>query len=191
VLPARLHDTEKRRFPMLSQSTTCIHSKRPSRPICIECYRAERRQTALAGVSVRFWGWVDKTGDADSCWLWQGRRGRADYGILWVAGRGDVGAHRLAYELSIGPIPLGCEVCHKCDTPLCCNPAHLFAAPHKGNMADRDRKTRNGNLKKTHCPAGHPYDEENTYYARNGWRYCRTCIRLRQRRYYWERKERC
>jgi hypothetical protein len=32
---------------------------------------------------------------------------------------------------------------------------------------------------KTHCPAGHPYDEENTARTKAGGRYCRTCVRER------------
>ncbi len=32
---------------------------------------------------------------------------------------------------------------------------------------------------KTHCPQGHPYDEENTYIDGNGYKHCRTCQRDR------------
>lgn len=35
---------------------------------------------------------------------------------------------------------------------------------------------------KTRCPAGHPYDEENTYVTRQGWRCCRICKRDSDRR---------
>lgn len=35
---------------------------------------------------------------------------------------------------------------------------------------------------KTHCPAGHVYDQANTYVDRHGWRSCRTCKRVSDRR---------
>lgn len=37
-------------------------------------------------------------------------------------------------------------------------------------------------LPHSHCPAGHPYDADNTYVSRQGWRSCRTCKRLSDRR---------
>lgn len=34
--------------------------------------------------------------------------------------------------------------------------------------------------KRTHCPKGHPYSEENTYVTKNNKRQCRTCTRERK-----------
>lgn len=86
-----------------------------------------------------FWDRVDKAGP-DDCWLWTAATS-GGYGRLWSKGR-MVYAHRLAYEMSVGEIPDGLEVCHTCDTPLCVNPAHLWLGTHQQNMIDMARKGR-------------------------------------------------
>lgn len=59
----------------------------------------------------------------NGCWLWTGCRSNG-YGQIGMDGRMML-AHRLAYELIIGPIPTGLHIDHLCRTPLCVNPAHL------------------------------------------------------------------
>lgn len=51
-------------------------------------------------------------------------------------------AHRMAYALTKGTIPAGYEVCHVCDTPLCCRPEHLFVGTHQENVIDFYTKRR-------------------------------------------------
>lgn len=63
------------------------------------------------------------------------------YGRVRVDGK-KVLAHRRAYELARGPIPPGMKVCHSCDNPLCCNPAHLFLGTQKDNVQDSITKGR-------------------------------------------------
>jgi len=91
----------------------------------------------------RFWAKVAKS---DSCWLWTAARARGGYGTFDVDGKTRY-AHRVSWELANGPIPEGdghngtC-VLHRCDVPLCCNPAHLFLGSHSENMADMKAKDR-------------------------------------------------
>lgn len=89
-----------------------------------------------------FWSRVDRRGP-DECWEWTASRYPTGYGYITIGGKKSY-AHRVAYELTHGPIPGGLHICHRCDNPPCCNPAHLFAGTAKDNMQDRDRKGRSG-----------------------------------------------
>lgn len=77
----------------------------------------------------------------NGCWMWQGKPGGTGYGSFSIRGKA-MGAHRASYTLLVGPIPDGLWVLHRCDVPLCVNPAHLFLGTAADNNADMDAKGR-------------------------------------------------
>jgi hypothetical protein len=79
------------------------------------------------------------------CWLWFGAVKEHGYGVIGLGRRheGTEKAHRVGYLLYKGEIPEGMNVLHKCDTPACCNPEHLFLGTLKDNSRDCVKKGRN------------------------------------------------
>lgn len=95
----------------------------------------------------RFWAKVG-TGAPDACWPWLASFWGSGYGQFRLSGLGSqakqitLGAHVMAYFLGSGTDPVGLEVCHSCDVPACCNPAHLFLGDRFANMRDAASKGR-------------------------------------------------
>lgn len=128
-----------------------------------------------------FWTRVSKGND---CWEWTAtvRKG-SGYGQAYYKG-GVIRAHRLSWIINVGEIPAGRMVLHRCDNRKCVRPSHLFLGGAKENMVDCASKNRNWQQKKTHCPQGHEYTPENTYWqGQKGYdhkfRYCAVCTRAR------------
>lgn len=90
----------------------------------------------------RFWQKVDKS---SACWVWMGARNARGYGHFKLRKRVQV-AHRVAWVISHGSISDGLVVCHKCDTPSCVNPDHLFIGTQADNVRDMVSKKRGVNL---------------------------------------------
>lgn len=128
----------------------------------------------------RFWSKVSLPATSSACMLWLPRPDRHGYGYVRINGK-QYYAHRVAYELLVGPIPAGLHIDHLCRTRLCVHPDHLEAVTLAENNARKAAAV-------THCPAGHLYDEANTYITAIGGRRCRTCQRAATSRSYFKRR---
>jgi hypothetical protein len=128
---------------------------------------------------VRFWSQVDKSPEHGGCWMWTGATSKptptaAEYGKY--AGRGV--SHRVAYELVVGPIPLGLELDHLCRNTLCTNPEHLEPVTRAENMRRRMAAL-------THCKRGHELTPDNCI---GDTKRCRRCARDRENERYWTKR---
>jgi HNH endonuclease len=123
----------------------------------------------------RFWGKVSIEGE---CWRWTGAHSRSYGTISLKPYKRTVYAHRFAYAYFIGPIPDGAEIDHVaergCRFRDCVNPAHLEAVTRRTNIL-RSANFAAEQARRTHCPAGHPYDAANTLIYSGNKRVCRQC----------------
>ena len=144
------------------------------------------------GTDIKEWLLAQRIIGANGCWLWPGAHHSGGYGIVRYQGK-PVDVHRLSMHLFRGFDLLSGRptyICHACNVPGCYNPDHLYVGTAKANSADAIASGTTGrgmariNRAKTHCPAGHEYTHENTYVSRRGYRHCRACRRIKDRRNY-------
>lgn len=93
----------------------------------------------MANLEARFWPKVQRT---DGCWLWTAALFPNGYGCIADKPGPAKGTHRVAWELTNGPIPAGMFVLHRCDNRRCVRPDHLFLGTQRDNMRDRNQKQR-------------------------------------------------
>lgn len=101
-----------------------------------DSYKKDPAQSAAAFLSR-----IDKSAGQEACWPYTGAITTHGYGCTNHLGR-VLGAHKVAWILTNGPVPAGLCVLHKCDNPPCCNPAHLFLGTKLENAQDKSAKGR-------------------------------------------------
>lgn len=95
----------------------------------------------LGTAAHKHWGRVDAS-TVDVCWEWLGPVShKGGYAMTRHDGK-NIGAHRLSWILTRGPIPSGLVVRHVCDNPRCCNPCHLDIGTHYDNVQDMINRGR-------------------------------------------------
>lgn len=124
--------------------------------------------------------------DDVGCWRWQARTGTGGYGYfgqkvdgVWKQRR----AHRVAYELFVGPIPGGLAIDHLCEVRDCVNPEHLRPSTWRANTL-RNTSPAAENARRTTCLRGHPLEGDNLQLIRTKEgvkRRCKACARARRR----------
>jgi hypothetical protein len=75
------------------------------------------------------------------CWIWEGGCSSGGYGMATYYKKRDL-AQRISWIIHNGPIPQGMNVLHRCDTPPCVNPHHLFLGTDMDNVLDKINKFR-------------------------------------------------
>ena len=111
-------------------------------------------------IAERFFSKVQIT---PGCWLWNGARRKKGYGLFGLEGK-ICSAHRVSYQMHVGTIPSGNQVCHRCDNPRCVNPDHLFTGTSVENNADKISKGRQA---KGECMASAKLTEDDVIRIRS------------------------
>ena len=129
-----------------------------------------------------FWKRIEKNfTKTDGCWLWKGTQQGAGYGVISFL------AHRLVYELLVGPIPDSLVIDHLCNERSCVNPNHMRTVTQEVNsMSGGSPPARNARKKR--CKHGHRFTAKNTMILSKGpnrrrARTCRICCHREQQRY--------
>lgn len=153
-----------------------------------ECYHASRVGTGRP-IEQRFWEQVDKNGpvptnrpDLGPCWVWTGKLNKKSHYAQLNTER-EKYAHRVSYELLIGPIPDGLELDHLCQNRACVNPAHLEPVTRQVNFL-RGNHPNAIAIRTGFCKRGHPRTPENLRTNKDGCKVCRACDREKQRERY-------
>jgi len=129
---------------------------------------------------------ADKFTVGDGCWQWRVLNSEG-YGTFRVDGAKKK-AHRVLYELMVGPIPEGLDLDHLCRNRGCVRPDHLEPVTRGENQRRgvpyrTPRDCNPWGRRVTHCPRGHEYTPENIRGGQGNRRSCLICHRERMAEY--------
>lgn len=130
-----------------------------------KCRRCAKLNPVGIPPYIRFW---DHVLVGEGCWPWDGPIAKNGYGVYTLGkppNHYTVVAHRYAYVLMRGPVPIGMDVDHICNVRACCNPEHLQALTHQQNMGRRPMAGK--------CRKGHVLEGNRTRAGR-----CKTCYAI-------------
>lgn len=149
------------------------------------------------GTDARLWSLILRSlpDPGGSCWPWALSRASDGYGQVSIGG-GMQRAHRVAYEILVGPVPEGLTLDHRCHSDAaargecaggtscphraCIRPDHLEPVSRRVNIL-RGLSPSAVNARKAECDNGHPLDGPNLYRHPSGARKCRECHREQAR----------
>lgn len=147
---------------------------------------------------LRFWNKVD-TNIQPGCWIWTGAVQTRGYGHMYWEGKVKY-VHRLTWYIVNGEATedidhtchnqSGCQLTGKeCLHRRCVRLTHLEDVSRRVNQLRSPTSVAAANIRKTHCPAGHPFAGGNLYVApKTGHRGCRACRKSQMEIYYRQKK---
>jgi hypothetical protein len=103
-----------------------------------------------AKLEERFWS-LTMPEPMSGCFLWMAGADSDGYGWFYIGTQNgkqiSCAAHRFSWELQNGPIPKSKHILHKCDTPSCVNPDHLYLGTNSDNQLDAHARSRHPSRK--------------------------------------------